>query len=260
MPPITAWKSLAARINNQGVVYEVGQSRGRSDWPDPRTLTPLTADDPVSVFKDGSFSYIRASRSGGLEAEFGINLFSTNKRVRVMQEYNFFDFSLASCMALIEEPMEDPSESFDMSYMGPTPPRLNPQSDLAGLWEGESITLGKRDPATPKRSKFTMEITATASKLGATITLEDGVTVVESKGVFDGDRVIFPGRSPHLYMLLPSKVTCLCPIQMRKGTGFVIEVGVLAEPNLRYRMSRQYDGDGKWVASVLTTERRVKAG
>ena len=58
---------------------------------------------------------------------------------------------------------------------------------------------------------------------------------------------------------LPDGASSNCPLQIKNGQAFILEVGWMYAPNQRQRMIRSYDQKGGWVSLTLVTESKVAA-
>jgi hypothetical protein len=69
------------------------------------------------------------------------------------------------------------------------------------------------------------------------------------------------GQAPRSYinqtLLLPDGASCTFPSSIPRNHPFLLEVGWLPSPNLRYRLIRSYDAQGAWGGLTLVTENRV---
>ena len=81
---------------------------------------------------------------------------------------------------------------------------------------------------------------------------------ISSVARIEGSRLLFENSDlPAQVLLLPDGVSCNCPLEVKLGHNFVLEMGWLLQPNIRQRIIRSYNEKGNWVSCSLVTERKV---
>jgi Domain of unknown function (DUF3598) len=171
-------------------------------------------------FETGAFSegglYFPGRPNFG--AEFCLLNPTQNRRLRIVQIFN--ETGSFDRLTLIREQRQDSSAP-------ERPPLL--RDDLGGIWQGHATLL---KPQQAHSETF-------AAKTIASDSLE-----------FERDGLNY--RT----LLLPDGAFCTCPISIRSGTAFSLEIGWLTSPNHRQRLIRQYDATGSWIALMLMMETR----
>ena len=197
------------------------------------------------AFSQGSMQWGPYSAFGG---EFGLidNDFGDGtRRLRMVILYN--SSSLLEKAVLIREklPHSNVSER----------PVLNVAS-LLGEWQGEAVTL-YADLRNPSEFSSYLKI---KQKDGNHIeqTLAFGDRTINSIAKLEGDRLLFAdSKLPTQIMLLPDGASCNCPLEVKLGQNFILEMGWLLQPNIRQRIIRSYNEKGNWVSCTLVTEKKV---
>ncbi len=101
--------------------------------------------------------------------------------------------------------------------------------DLIGIWQGTSTIL---QPQQTEGETFMAK------------------TVTNNNLEFERDGL------DYRTLLLPDGAFSTCPVSIRSGTAFSLEIGWLTSPNQRQRIIRQYDATGSWTALMLMMETR----
>ncbi|MFP4120699.1 DUF3598 family protein [Coleofasciculus sp.] len=196
----------------------------------------------VLFFETGAFS--QGSMQWGPFSEFGaeLGLIAGNRRLRLVQLYNK-DAHLSQ-LTLIRE-----------KRAGTDTPERPPLTvdQLLGEWQGEAITLypDLRSPDTYS-TKLTIE-RQDSNRLVQQLTFGVGASVqtLTSSARIDGAMIYFQdGGLPVQVVLLPDGASSNCPLTIKSGHSFVLEVGWLVEPNLRQRLIRRYSDRGSWVRYI----------
>ncbi|MGL5875742.1 MAG: DUF3598 family protein, partial [Xenococcaceae cyanobacterium] len=82
---------------------------------------------------------------------------------------------------------------------------------------------------------------------------------ISSEATINGSILNFDrGSLPVQILMLPDGASCNCPLEIKLGQPFFLETGWLCQPNLRYRLIRNYGAKGEWVSLTLVREERVK--
>ncbi|HEY9710496.1 MAG TPA: DUF3598 family protein, partial [Oculatellaceae cyanobacterium] len=85
------------------------------------------------------------------------------------------------------------------------------------------------------------------------------VRTITSSAQINGSVLHFDqGSLPVQVLLLPDGASSNCPLQVKPGHFFVLEVGWLVQPDQRQRLVRSYSDKGEWVSLTLIREQRVK--
>ncbi|MEL6438672.1 MAG: DUF3598 family protein [Cyanobacteria bacterium J06621_8] len=127
---------------------------------------------------------------------------------------------------------------------------------LLGEWSGEAITLFA-DLSQPSTFSSHLEIKQ-LNKNSIQQSLSFGEQNIISKARVEGSRLIFDSNDfPTQVMLFPDGASCSCPLQIKLGHNFVLEMGWLLQENIRQRIMRSYNAKGNWVSCTLVTEKKV---
>ncbi|MFB8791279.1 MAG: DUF3598 family protein [Potamolinea sp.] len=202
-------------------------------------------------FANGAFS--QGSMQWGPFSEFGaeLGLISGNRRLRLVQLFN--KNSQLEQLTLIREHKAGEDSK--------TLPTLTLEQ-LLGEWQGEAVTMYPdwRSPITyPTQLKlYRQEINRIEQQL--TFGTGSAVRTITSSAIINGPILNFDqGSLPVQVLFLPDGASSNCPLQVKPGHFFVLEVGWLLEPNKRQRLIRSYSDKGEWISLTLVKEERVKA-
>ena len=203
------------------------------------TLTP-----GFSLFENGAFSLgpIQLSSVSNFGAEFGF--VQGDRRLRLVQLFSPGD--APPRLTLIRE--------YRAGTQAPERPPLTLDA-LLGDWRGEATTLyanGRSSDIAPtqlrlKRQGDTLDLYLS---YGSHFEFTSTAKIVGNVLQFGQD------QPPIQVLLLPDGASCTCPLRVGAGHPFFLETGWLIEPNLRQRLIRNYDANGRWVDLTLVTERR----
>ena len=204
------------------LLFENGAvSQGRMQW------------GPYSTF-GGEF--------GLIDNEFG----DGTRRLRIVELYN--NSSQLERVVLIREYLAHSNI--------PERPTLNWES-LLGEWQGEAITLFA-DLRNPSKFASNLQIKQ-QSENHIQQSLSFGNQNITSTARIDGTRLLFEESAlPTQVMMLPDGASCNCPLQVKSGHNFVLEMGWLLQPNIRQRIMRSYNKKGNWVSCTLVTEKKIR--
>lgn len=203
----------------------------------------------IIFFENGAFS--QGSMQWGpystFGSEFGIidNEFGNGtRRLRMVELYNT-DSELER-VVLIREKLPHSNV--------PERPTLT-VDNLLGEWQGEATTL-YADLSNP--SKFSSKLRI-ARKDSDRIeqSLSFGERTISSTAKIQGTRLLFESDFPTQIILLPDGASCNCPLEVKLGNNFVLEMGWLLQPDIRQRIIRSYNEKGNWVSCTLVTERKI---
>lgn len=197
------------------------------------------------AFSHGSMQWGPYSTFGG---EFGLidnQVGDGSRRLRMVELYN--TSSQLERVVLIREKLPDSKV--------PERPTLTLDS-LLGAWQGDTITL-YADLREPNRFTSHLQIEQQDSNY-IKQSLSFGNQTISSSARIDGSRLLFDNSNlPTQIMLLPDGASCNCPLEVKLGHNFVLEMGWLLQPNLRQRIIRSYNDKGNWVSCTLVTEQKV---
>ena len=62
---------------------------------------------------------------------------------------------------------------------------------------------------------------------------------------------------PRQILLLPDGCSCNCPLEIKSGHSFVLELGWLLQQNKRQRIMRNFNQHGTWISSTFVTETKI---
>ena len=196
------------------------------------------------AFSQGSMQWGPYSTFGG---EFGLidNEFGDgSRRLRMVELYN--SSAKLERVVLIREKLPD-SKINDR-------PTLTLDS-LLGEWQGEGTTM-YADLSKETNFNSRLEIKKTdANHIEQKLSF--GERTIISTARIEGSRLLFNSNLPTQVLLLPDGASCNCPLEVKLGHNFVLEMGWLLEPNIRQRIIRSYNDKGNWVSCSLVTERKV---
>lgn len=197
------------------------------------------------AFSQGSMQWGPYSTFGG---EFGLidNDFGDGtRRLRMLELYN--TASKLEKIVLIREKLAHSNI--------PERPRLTVEG-LLGTWEGKATTL-YADLRQGDTFNTQLEIKQQDSNhLIQTLTFAN--QTISSTAKIDGNKLLFEySNLPIQVLLLPDGASCNCPLEVKLGHNFVLEMGWLIKPHLRQRIIRSYNDKGNWVSCTLVTEEKV---
>lgn len=197
------------------------------------------------AFSQGSMQWGPYSTFGG---EFGLidNDFGNgDRRLRMVELYN--SSSQLERVVLIREKLADSNIS--------ERPQLE-VSSLLGEWRGDAVTL-YADLRNPETFSSYLKIKQKDSS-HIEQSLSFGSRTISSIAKIDGSRLLFEDSNlPAQILLLPDGASCNCPLEVKLGHNFVLEMGWLLEPKIRQRIIRTYNEKGNWVSCTLVTEKKV---
>jgi len=198
--------------------------------------------------ENGAFS--QGSIQWGPFAEFGaeLGLIEGNRRLRLVQ---LFDrTSKLERVTLIREKLA----GTDI----PERPVLT-VDQLLGEWQGEAVSVYP-DARSPDTYPTQLKVYRQDNRLVQQLTFGTGASVrtITSTAKIDGSILHFDQSPlPTQVLLLPDGASSTCPVQVKPGHFFVLEVGWLLQSNQRQRLIRSYSDKGEWVSLTLVREQRV---
>ncbi len=218
---------------------------------DERVLEYSSLARSILFFENGAFS--QGSMQWGPFSDFGaeLGLIEGDRRLRLVQLFN--RSSQLEQLTLIREKLAGSDT--------PERPTLTLEQ-LLGEWEGEAVTIYPdwRSPDTyPTQLKLNID---NSNRLVQQLTFGTGASVrtITSTARINGSILHFD-QSPlsTQVLLLPDGASCNCPLAVKPGHFFVLEVGWLVQPNYRQRLVRSYSDKGEWVSLTLVKEQRAIA-
>jgi hypothetical protein len=198
----------------------------------------------ILFFENGAFS--QGSMQWGPYSNFGseFGLIDSDRRLRMVQLYN--NASRLDRVVLIREKLP-------LSNTPEKPPLTIEQ--LLGEWQGEAVTI-YRDLRNPDTYTTHLQIEKQDSNYITQKLSFDNQTIT-SQARIENSRLLFEASSlPLQILMLPDGASCNCPLEIKSGHNFVLEMGWLLRPNLRQRITRNYNNKGTWVNCTLVTERK----
>ncbi|AFY40314.1 hypothetical protein Lepto7376_4194 [[Leptolyngbya] sp. PCC 7376] len=125
---------------------------------------------------------------------------------------------------------------------------------LVGTWEAESQTY-RPDFEPPKISQSRLKLNVVGETLHQSIELDNRTITIQAQ--IEGNQLKFNSDVPRQITLLPDGGSINVPLQVPSKKAFFVEVGWLVSDNIRQRIMRNFDEQGKWESSVFITEKRV---
>jgi len=218
---------------------------------DEKVLEYSSLNRSVLFLENGAFS--QGSMQWAPFSEFGaeLGLIEGDRRLRLVQLFN--KESQLTQLTLIREKLAGTEAS--------ERPALELEQ-LLGEWQGEAVTIYPdwRSPDTyPTRLTLHRQDT---NRLVQQLTFGTGASVrtLTSTARINGSILHFDQSPlPTQVLLLPDGASSTCPLQVKPGHFFVLEVGWLLQPNQRQRLIRSYSNKGEWLSLTLVREQRVTA-
>jgi hypothetical protein len=217
--------------------------RDSPKYPAPLEMEFSTFSRDLLFFETGAFCQgsMQLSSAGQFGAEFC--LVQSDRRLRMVQMYP--ESTDLGYFALIREQR--------LGSNAPEKPKLTVE-DLIGSWSGEAITLYPDWHS--ETYAMAMQIDRTADKLVQNLSFAGRTITTEAE--IEGDRLLYKNSPlPVQILLLPDGASANCPLTIKPGMPFVLEMGWLLEPGVRQRIMRTFNAKGEWVNVTLSTERRV---
>lgn len=240
--------SLEGLNNNQTICQTIRHFP--DDAPvDEKVLEYSTLSRSVLFFERGAFS--QGSMQWGPFSDFGaeLGLIEGKRRLRLVQLFN--KESQLTQLTLIREKLAG-------TEISERPPLTLEQ--LLGEWEGEAVTIYPdwRSPDTyTTRLKLERQ---ESDRIIQQLTFGTGTATrtLSSTAKVNGSILLFDQSPlPAQVLLLPDGASSNCPLSIKPGHSFVLEVGWLVQPNQRQRLVRRYSDKGEWTSLTLVREQRV---
>ena len=215
-----------------------------------RVLEYTSVGGGLMFFENGAFSQGSIQWAPYTQCGAELALIENNRRLRLVQVFN--QESQLSQIILIREQLAGTNT--------PEHPPLTLEQ-LLGEWQGEAITLYRdgHPPATyPTRLIIERKDAETVVQQ---LSYGTGVSAhnISSTARINNSILHFDqGPLPIQVLLLPDGVSSNCPLVVKPGQVFVLEVGWLIQPDQRQRLIRKYNERGAWDSLTLVKEQRVK--
>lgn len=197
------------------------------------------------AFSQGSMQWGPYSNFGG---EFGLidNEFGDgSRRLRMVELYN--NSSQLDKVVLIREKLPE-SIVVDRPQLQVT--------DLLGEWHGEVTTM-YADLRNPETSTSHLHVRQKDSEQ-IEQSLSFGNRTINSIAKIEANKLLFANSHlPTQILLLPDGASCTCPLEIKLGNNFVLEMGWLIQADIRQRIMRSYNEKGNWVSCTLVTEKKL---
>jgi hypothetical protein len=244
-PTVVSFETLNANQTMRQVVRRLPP-----DQPvDEKILEYSSLNRSILFFENGAFS--QGSMQWGPFSEFGaeLGLIAGNRRLRLVQLFN--KNSQLDRLTLIREKLAGTNE--------PERPALTLEQ-LLGEWQGEAITIypDQRSPDTyPTHLAIEQE---TSGSIIQELKFGTGASTrsIRSSAKINGAILYFDQSPlPTQIVMLPDGASSNCPLQIKPGHQFVLEVGWLIQPNYRQRLVRAYSDKGEWTSLTLVTEKKL---
>jgi hypothetical protein len=236
-------------LNDNQTIRQIVRRLPPDQPVDEKVLEYSSLNRSVLFFENGAFS--QGSIQWGPFSDFGaeLGLIEDNRRLRLVQLFN--KESQLSRLTLIREKLAGTN--------APERPALTLEQ-LLGEWQGEAVTIYPdwRSPDTyPTQLKLHCE---NSDRLVQHLTFGTGASVrtITSTAKINGSILQFDQSPlPTQVLLLPDGASSTCPLQVKPGHFFILEVGWLLQPDRRQRLVRSYNDKGEWVSLTLVREQRV---
>ena len=203
----------------------------------------------IVFFENGAFS--QGSMQWGpystFGAEFGLidhEYGDGSRRLRMVELYN--SSSQLERVVLIREKLPHSNV--------PERPILTCDR-LLGEWQGEAVTMYADLSNSSKFSTHLKIEQIDENHLQQSLSF--GERTITSTAQIKGSRLLFANSVSTQIMLLPDGASCNCPLEVKLGHNFVLEMGWLLQPNIRQRIIRSYNEKGNWVSCTLVTEKKL---
>ncbi len=266
---IGEWQGSFTRFSPQGEQLEdtptVVSLEGLNDYKTMRQIVRrLPPNQPVDekvleysslgrnilFLENGAFSF--GSIQFAPFSEFGaeLGLIEGNRRLRLVQVFD--RTSQLERLTLIREQLTGTNT--------PERPPLTVEQ-LIGEWHGEAVTVYP-DFRTSDTYPTVLKIHQLEDRdhIVQHLTFGAGTNVrkITSTAKINGSILSFDQSAlPTQVLLLPDGASSNCPVQIKPGHFFVLEVGWLVQENKRQRLIRTYNEKGEWINLTLVIEQKV---
>ena len=197
-----------------------------------------------SLFENGAFSQgsMQLSSVADFGAEFGF--VHRDRRLRLVQLFQPGD--ALPRLTLIRE--------YRAGTQAPERPPLTLDA-LLGDWRGEATMLYP-DGRWLDLANTQLQLNRQGDSLELYLSYGSDFELTSTAKMAGNSLKFEQDQPPIQILLLPDGASCTFPLNVRAGHPFFLETGWLIEPNLRQRLIRQYDGQGRWVSLIRVIERR----
>lgn len=236
-------------LNDQKTMRQIVRRLPPNQPIDEKILEYSSLSRNILFLENGAFSF--GSIQWGPFSEFGaeLGLIEGKRRLRLVQLFNR-DSQLEK-ITLIREKLAGSNEL--------ERPLLTVEQ-LFGEWQGEAVTIYPNFSKSETYSTVLKIAPEKGDSLVQQLTFGTGNTArtITSKAQINGSVLTFTESAlPTQVILLPDGASSNCPLQIKPGHFFVLEVGWLIQPNLRQRLIRTYSEKGEWISLTLVTEQKV---
>ena len=238
-------------LNNNQTIRQIVRRLPPNQPVDEKVLEYSSLGRTTLLFENGAFS--QGSLQWAPFSEFGaeLGLIDGTRRLRLVQLYD--KDSQLSRLTLIREKLAGTDT--------PERPPLTVEQ-LLGEWQGEAVTIYP-DLRTPDIYPTQLKIRQEESdRLVQQLTYGTGASArtISSSAKINGSMLHFDQSAlPTQVVLLPDGASSNCPLHVKPGHFFVLEVGWLIQPNKRQRLVRTYSHKGEWLSLTLVTEQKATA-
>jgi hypothetical protein len=237
-------------LNNNQTIRQIIRRLPPGQPVNEKVLEYSSLNRSTLFLENGAFS--QGSIQWGPFSEFGaeLGLIEGNRRLRLVQLYN--KENQIERLTLIREKLAGTNT--------PERPPLTLEQ-LLGEWQGEAVTIypDLRSPETyPTCLKIDREDT---NRIVQQLTYGAGASArtISSTAQINGSVLYFDQSAlPTQVVMLPDGASSNCPLVVKPGHVFVLEVGWLLQPNQRQRLVRTYSDKGEWVSLTLVREQKIK--
>ena len=239
-------------LNDNQTIRQVIRRIPPNQPVDEKVLEYSSLNRSTLFFENGAFSQGSIQRAPFSEFGAELGLIEGNRRLRLVQLFN--KDSQLSQLTLIREKLAGTEV--------PERPALTLEQ-LLGEWQGEAVTIYPdwRSPDTfPTQLNLHQE---DSNHVVQQLTFGSGASVrtITSTATVNGSILHFDQSPlPTQVLLLPDGASSNCPLVVKPGYSFVLEVGWLLQPDQRQRLVRRYSDKGDWSSLTLVKEQRVKKG
>jgi len=239
-------------LNNNQTIRQMVRRCPPNEPPQDKVFEYSSLSRSVLCFENGAFS--QGSMQWGPFTEFGaeLGLIEGDRRLRLVQLYN--RESECDRITLIREQKANSNTS--------ERPHLT-VDQLLGTWEGTATTLSP--DLSPSRTYTTHlhieKINSDTIEQKLSFGSPKAPQTITSTAQIQPQKLLFTeGSLPVQILLLPDGASCNCPLQIRPGNPFVLELGWLLEANRRQRLVRTYNAKGQWTSLTLVCEQKQVKG
>lgn len=233
-------------LNNNNTVRLLLQRFPKNQPPHELKLEFTSLNRSLLFCETGAFSQgsIQWSPFSNFGAE--LSLIDSERRLRLVQLYD--SNGQLDQLTLIREKLAGTN--------APEKPFLTLEQ-LLGKWQGEATTIYPDwHCSDPYPTELIIE-RSQADRILQQLTYGEGdqSSTITSSAIIDGSRLLFEQNNPPIQiLLLPDGASSNCPVEIKSGQSFVLEVGWLITPKKRQRIIRQYNEKGEWVSLTLVKE------